>query len=291
MNPSPFHLNLALVIGINDYGGGISPLGTARQDAEAIAAILEQDYNYQVRLLMEGQATGAADIFPPGQGGQPAGDGVITATELYLYLRDAVEIPTDQRRLRQTPQIWSLKKHDKGEFIFLPPQQAPNLPPAPPLEEGDGTNPYRGLRAYEPEDSALFFGRTALIQKLKDAVARQPLTVVLGASGSGKSSLVKAGLIPQLQAPGEDGGAPWLILDPLRPGASPPPAVRGNPGAGFNSGIRPSTPDFTGDRSTGGTHYPRAGRGGARGVPPAPSRPAPTAGLGSADRGHPALGF
>jgi hypothetical protein len=37
MNSSPFNLNLALVIGINDYQNGIPALGTARQDAEAIA--------------------------------------------------------------------------------------------------------------------------------------------------------------------------------------------------------------------------------------------------------------
>jgi hypothetical protein len=37
MNSSPFNLNLALVIGINDYQNGISALGTAKQDAEAIA--------------------------------------------------------------------------------------------------------------------------------------------------------------------------------------------------------------------------------------------------------------
>jgi hypothetical protein len=45
MNPSPFNLNLALVIGINDYQNGISPLGTARQDAEAIAFMKENDFS------------------------------------------------------------------------------------------------------------------------------------------------------------------------------------------------------------------------------------------------------
>jgi len=37
MNPSEFKLNLAVVISINDYQNGIPPLGTAKQDAEAIA--------------------------------------------------------------------------------------------------------------------------------------------------------------------------------------------------------------------------------------------------------------
>lgn len=178
---------------------------------------------------------GAADIYPPPRPGKPAGDGVITATELYLYLRDAVEIPTDDRHHRQTPQIWCLKQHDKGEFIFLPPGHPLNLPPAPALDEQEAHNPYRGLKSYEAQDSALFFGRTALIETLCDGVCDRALTVVLGASGSGKSSLVKAGLLPHL-AGGARSHLPnlqppptahqcrhaaWKTLPPIRPGESP----------------------------------------------------------------------
>ncbi|WP_088892422.1 nSTAND1 domain-containing NTPase [Leptolyngbya ohadii] len=168
---------------------------------------------------------GAADIYPPSRSGKPAGDGIITATELYLYLRDAIEVPTDHRHHRQTPQIWCLKQHDKGEFIFLPPGHPLNLPAAPSLDELEANNPYRGLKSYEVQDSALFFGRTALIETLCDAVSDRPLTIVLGASGSGKSSLVKAGLIPHLDRlkpqhhPCKQSS--WKILPPLRPGESP----------------------------------------------------------------------
>jgi WD40 repeat protein len=410
MNPSEFKLNLAVVIGINDYQNGIPALGTARQDAEAIAAILRTQYNFQVHELTESteitknkptvqnlkrwletdlpeaikQAnpsrlifyfaghgialngddgpqgylipqnailgevstyipmqqveaaltklscrhcliildccfagafrwsstrklvsitetihkerydrfiqdpawqvitsaasdqfaldnldlkgerriakensphspfaaalidalSGSADAYPPAKNGKSAGDGIITATELYLYLRDAVEIPTDARNQRQTPQIWCLKKHDKGEFIFLPPGHELNLPPAPSLDELEDNNPYRGLKSYETKDSALFFGRTALIDKLCDAVCDRAFTIVLGASGSGKSSLVKAGLIAHL-----NGSAPsqpsanqrlkpqenphvcksqkWQTLTPIRPGESPLNSLNG----------------------------------------------------------------
>ena len=58
MNPSEFNLNLAVVIGINNYQNDIPALGTAKEDAEAITAILEQDYHYQVELLTDEQATG-----------------------------------------------------------------------------------------------------------------------------------------------------------------------------------------------------------------------------------------
>ena len=57
MNTSEFKLNVAIVIGINTYQNGIPILGTARQDAEAIAEILERDYHYQVHLITEHQAT------------------------------------------------------------------------------------------------------------------------------------------------------------------------------------------------------------------------------------------
>ena len=163
---------------------------------------------------------GEADIYPPAKNNRKAGDGVITATELYLYLRDRVEIPTEKYRLRQTPGIWCLNKHDKGEYIFLAPGHELNLPPAPPLDKSK--NPYRGLKSFEEKHSKLFFGRSELVEKLQYFVKTHPLTVVLGASGSGKSSLVKAGLIPNLKKQTkEETTDKWSILSPIRPGETP----------------------------------------------------------------------
>jgi hypothetical protein len=161
---------------------------------------------------------GEADILPPAKEGNPSGDGVITATELYLYLRDAVEGATIARRNRQTPGLWTLKKHDKGEYIFLVPGKNPRLPSAPLLREQN--NPYRGLESYEKDHDTLFFGREKLIRKLKARIGDRThrLTVVLGESGTGKSSLVNAGLVPQLERSTTQN---WHVLGPVRPGESP----------------------------------------------------------------------
>ncbi|MGI8500579.1 MAG: eIF2A-related protein [Hassallia sp.] len=172
-------------------------------------------------------------------------DGVITATEIYVYIHGEL----GKTSAKQTPGFCQLKHHDKGEYIFPVPGFDPNkLAPAPALDEN--TNPYRGLKSFEEKDSSLFFGRKALIEKLQAFIINQPLTVVLGASGSGKSSLVKAGLITQLKQETKDRGTrgqgeelpyrrssgtsllltpqlpipnsqEWRILTPIRPGESP----------------------------------------------------------------------
>jgi WD40 repeat protein/energy-coupling factor transporter ATP-binding protein EcfA2 len=64
----------------------------------------------------------------------------------------------------------------------------------------DSRPPFRGLYAFRPEDMEFYFGREELTQKLVARLKAHPFLAVLGASGSGKSSLVMAGLIPALEA-------------------------------------------------------------------------------------------
>jgi formylglycine-generating enzyme required for sulfatase activity/energy-coupling factor transporter ATP-binding protein EcfA2 len=59
--------------------------------------------------------------------------------------------------------------------------------------------PYRGLLYFREEDAPFFFGREAAIAQLTSAVQQHSLVAVVGASGSGKSSVVRAGLVPALR--------------------------------------------------------------------------------------------
>lgn len=76
-------------------------------------------------------------------------------------------------------------------------------------------NPYRGLHAFREEDAPYFFGREKVVERLKTVFGTERFVSVIGASGSGKSSLVLAGLTPALR---QDDA--WLIAD-FRPRNQP----------------------------------------------------------------------
>jgi hypothetical protein len=86
-------------------------------------------------------------------------------------------------------------------------------------------SPYPGLRAFTPDEGPIFFGRgrevDALIARLRDPAQR--LLAVVGASGTGKSSLVRAGLIPRLHDGAIEGSQHWRVV------ICTPGAARDNP--------------------------------------------------------------
>ena len=85
-------------------------------------------------------------------------------------------------------------------------------------------NPYKGLRAFQVADVQDFYGREKLIQRLlsrlQEDVEYRRFLAVVGPSGSGKSSVVKAGLIPALWRGDLPGSENWYIVD-LLPGRRP----------------------------------------------------------------------
>jgi hypothetical protein len=93
--------------------------------------------------------------------------------------------------------------------IVIPSEQLSSV--WPPL-----ARPYKGLAPFEESDARFFFGRGRYIVDLSDKLKRRSLVTVVGRSGSGESSLVRAGLIPRLRASGV-----WRVIT-FRPGAPAP---------------------------------------------------------------------
>src|SRR6202140_1980031 len=107
-------------------------------------------------------------------------------------------------------------------------------------------SPYRGLNRFEDRDKDLFFGRDQLIKSLLAQLSASNVLLVLGASGSGKSSVVRAGLLPQSP---QRIGAKFRYF-PLVPDLNPSESLRSAlQGAGFSQAqtreladTRPETP-------------------------------------------------
>ena len=106
------------------------------------------------------------------------------------------------------------------------PQSAPAFPSAakpafPPLDRG---NPYRGLAAFDAEHRDDFFGRGRYVEAVSGTLSRKGFACIVGASGSGKSSLLQAGLLPMLG----DAGMTTALCRP-----------RGDPFAGLARALTP----------------------------------------------------
>ena len=83
-------------------------------------------------------------------------------------------------------------------------------------EFAEGECPYPGLAAFQEHDADRFFGRDREIARMVARVRELPVTAVVGPSGTGKSSFVRAGVVPALKASGEH----WEALT-VRPGRQP----------------------------------------------------------------------
>ena len=80
--------------------------------------------------------------------------------------------------------------------------------------------PFLGLASFDVDDADLFFGRERLVAEMVGRLAGAPFLGVVGPSGSGKSSALRAGLLPTLQSGALPGSERWLRVL-LRPGAEP----------------------------------------------------------------------
>ena len=110
---------------------------------------------------------------------------------------------------------------DAGHWQRLWDEVEGELSRLPRGEEEDADPPYRGLARFEPDDAELFFGRGELTAQLEQMARRQRISALVGASGSGKSSLLRAGLLPRLRRPADNGSQTPAAIRILTPGARP----------------------------------------------------------------------
>jgi class 3 adenylate cyclase/WD40 repeat protein len=80
--------------------------------------------------------------------------------------------------------------------------------------------PYKGLEPYDAADADLFFGRERLVAELTSRLVGSPFLAIVGASGSGKSSVIEAGLLPSLAAGALPSSDTWAQVS-MRPGDQP----------------------------------------------------------------------
>ena len=190
------HSSLRLVF-LNACHGAISSLynpftGVAQslvlQEMPAVIAMQGQISDEAAQLLAEEFYTALAHNY--------ATDAALTEARVALYTQASLEWAT--------PVLYSRSKDNHLFRVVLP---------APPC-------PYPGMAPFAPDQQRYFFGRD---KEIRDGVARlrfSPFLMVIGASGSGKSSLVNVGLLPALRQIAERNGEEVDILS-MRPGLTP----------------------------------------------------------------------
>src|SRR3954471_12761999 len=153
-----------------------------------------------------------------------------------VRLRPGVELP-----LLADVQWIDLPDAEGGLARLLGGLRSAGLDPADSFRWDPTRSPYPGLMPFAREDAAVFFGRQAethrLMELLTPTLQRGPgrFVAVIGPSGSGKSSLLHAGLLPRLARLPQR----WLVVPPLRPGGQPTTALAGWLARAFTAHGRP----------------------------------------------------
>ncbi len=103
-----------------------------------------------------------------------------------------------------------------GQILRLDPRLTPAAPLDPVRATASPANPYVGLEPFRREDAGLFHGRAELVHEILARLVDHRLVAVVGPSGSGKSSVVRAGVVPALHTASSDWGVATLV-----PGGDP----------------------------------------------------------------------
>jgi WD40 repeat protein len=142
---------------------------------------------------------------------------------VFMVLLPGAPSPLDPRLAFLSTRSWVDLRPDGGhgsgfEDLVTAITGVPRHPQ--PASIDGGLCPYRGLEPFDEGHADVFFGREDDTRRLCERLSGSRFVAVLGASGSGKSSIVKAGLIPALRADALLHSAEWTIRT-MTPGASP----------------------------------------------------------------------
>ncbi|MEM6453002.1 MAG: WD40 repeat domain-containing protein [Cyanobacteria bacterium P01_D01_bin.105] len=155
------------------------------------------------------------------QGNEPA---VLVEIEQFMHQGHATGAVLDNEDDRWTAQglldYWSSVLYRAGQ-VEPPDATLVDFDPALAPDLDDTLCPYLGLEAFRAENEHLFFGRQRLLDKLLKHLESHRLLVVIGSSGSGKSSVVLGGVLPKLVAGALPGSRDWIYYAPLVPGSNP----------------------------------------------------------------------
>jgi conflict system STAND superfamily ATPase len=157
-----------------------------------------QQYERELALIRQTRdsAFPVIPVLMPGCDSPPTG---------FLQLLTWVDFSNGTNVLQQTESLAALRAAVRGEKVGAPAIRA-------------SICPYRGLEPFHEEDAAFFCGRDEAILELVARVEAHSFVALVGPSGSGKSSLVFAGLVPALRKQGHT--TMWDVVT-LRPGKSP----------------------------------------------------------------------
>lgn len=171
-------------------------IAACRASEKAYEGLPEQENSVFTEALLEGLAQERADR-----------DGQISCDRLFDHIYKSKKL----RNFGQQPIRWGL-----GDSITLVTYPIENKQPVTLNRQ----NPYQGLRAFDLEQAQYFYGREEAIRALLSRLTQNCFLSVIGPSGSGKSSLVKAGLLPRLKSDRLPGSSQWDI-ESFTPGKHP----------------------------------------------------------------------
>ena len=137
----------------------------------------------------------------------------------------SIQFPLERRTAQAILDYWTTELITTRDPDFLD-QSSIALDPYDPSKApdlSDKTSPYCGLNAFSEANRQTFFGREHAVEDLLATVTARNVTIVSGPSGSGRSSLVLAGLIPRLR---QAVAVSYDVLDPIDPGRQPVEVLR-----------------------------------------------------------------